>query len=223
MKPQFFIIAGPNGAGKSTYVHDFVPADTVIFNGDQVYADLLKQYPNYDPVALAGGVPFRLEKERDAAISAKRNFCFESNYSNDLATEIAETFKAADYEINLIYFGLNDIDVATSRVMTRVALGGHDIKDMDIRYNFEDGILRVKQDLALYDSIQFVDTNINQSATVIAHYVKDESAPLVIHQSVSWFENHFRLRMEALHIKTTKQTAAQKDKQSIKHRKGRRL
>jgi len=52
--------------------------------GDLVYAELLLKYPNYDPEKLKGGVPARLEKERDEAISHDKDFAFESNYSNDL-------------------------------------------------------------------------------------------------------------------------------------------
>jgi len=77
MKPQFFILAGPNGAGKSTYGDEHVPKGTHIFNGDQVYAELLQKYPDYDPEKLKGGVPARMEKERDGAIAQSRDFAFE--------------------------------------------------------------------------------------------------------------------------------------------------
>lgn len=95
MKPQFFILAGPNGAGKSTYGREHVPPGTHIFDGDLVYAELLQRYPNYDPEKLKGGVPARLEKERDEAIATSRDFAVESNYFNDLAIELTETFKNA--------------------------------------------------------------------------------------------------------------------------------
>lgn len=173
MKPQFFIIAGPNGAGKSTYVQDFVPEGTFIFNGDLVYADLLKRYPDYDPIKLSGGVPQQLEKDRDESIAKSQNFCFESNYSNDLATQITVLFKAAGYEINLLYFGLDNVEKATSRVISRVALGGHDVEDNDIKFNLEEGIRRVKADLSLYDRIQFVDTSMEPMAAIIAYSLEN--------------------------------------------------
>jgi len=117
VKPQFFIIAGPNGAGKSTYGHQHVPEGTHLFNGDEVYAELLRKYPDYDPVKLQGGVPYRLEKERGEAIALGRDFAFETNYSTDLATEIADTFRNAGYETNLVYFGLDNADAAGMRVL----------------------------------------------------------------------------------------------------------
>jgi predicted ABC-type ATPase len=80
MKPQFFIIAGPNGAGKSTYGHFHVAADTRIFNGDLVFAELTRQHPNIPPEELVGGVAVALERERDSAIAEKSNFAFESNF-----------------------------------------------------------------------------------------------------------------------------------------------
>ena len=73
-----------------------MPKGTHIFNGDLVYAELLQKYPDYYPEKLKGGVPSRLETERDEAIAQRRDFAFESNYSNDLAIEITERSKTPD-------------------------------------------------------------------------------------------------------------------------------
>lgn len=221
MKPQFFIIAGPNGAGKSTYVRDFVPGGTFIFNGDLVYADLLKRYPGYDPGLLGGGVAAQLDKDRDESIAAKKDFCFESNYSNDLATEITQTFKAAGYEVNLIYFGLNNLEAATSRVQTRVAMGGHNITDLDIKHNFEDGIIRLIGDLSLFDRIQFIDTSVKQSATIIAYSSKNDKSYHLIHEDVPWFKKNFKLKMSALQLDEPKQVTSKEIIKEFKKQKNR--
>ena len=191
MKPQFFILAGPNGAGKSTYGHEHVLEGTHIFNGDLVYAELLQRYPDYDPEKLKGGVPSRLEKERDEAIAQRRDFAFESNYSNDLAIEITETFKNAGYETNLIYFGLDDVETAAIRVDTRVALGGHYISTEEIIFNYEEGIKRVKENMSRYDRVQFVDTGIKGIAPVIAYYLKESGKHALLNPNVTWFNSQF--------------------------------
>ncbi|MDX3915620.1 MAG: zeta toxin family protein [Pseudosphingobacterium sp.] len=192
MKPQFFILAGPNGAGKSTYGHEHVPKNTHIFNGDLVYAELLQKYPDYDPEKLKGGVPARLEKERDEAISQRRDFAFESNYSNDLAIEISDTFKNAGYEINLIYFGLEDVETAAIRVDTRVNLGGHFIDTNEIIFNYEEGIKRVQENMYRYDRVKFVDTGIRGIAPVIAYYLNENGKHTVLNPNIGWFNSFFQ-------------------------------
>ena len=192
MKPQFFIFAGPNGAGKSTYGQEFVPKGTYIFNGDLIYAELLDQYPHYDPEKLKGGVPSRLEKERDNAISQNRNFAFESNYSNDLALEVTDTFINSGYETNLIYFGLADIDTAAIRVDTRVSLGGHDIDTHEIIFNYNEGIKRVNANMHRYNRIKFVDTSIRGIAPVIAYFLKKDNKHAILNTDIDWFNTSFR-------------------------------
>lgn len=191
MKPQFFILAGPNGAGKSTYGHEHVPKGTHIFNGDLVYAELLQKYPDYDPEKLKGGVPARLEKERDEAIEQRRDFAFESNYSNDLAIEINNTFKNAGYETNLIYFGLDDVETAAIRVDTRVALRGHFVDTDEIIFNYIEGIKRVQENMHRYDRVKFVDTSIKGIAPVIAYYLSENGKHAVLNPNIGWFNSHF--------------------------------
>lgn len=191
MKPQFFILAGPNGAGKSTYGREHVPSGTHIFDGDLVYAELLQRYPHYDPEKLKGGVPARLEMERDEAIATSRDFAFESNYSNDLAIELTETFKNAGYETNLIYFGLPNDEKAALRVDTRVRLGGHNITTEDIRFNYLEGIRRVKENLYRYDRVKFVDSDTEGFAQVIAFYLHETGKVAVLKSNIDWYSGQF--------------------------------
>lgn len=157
-QPDFYIIAGPNGAGKSTFGSEFLPPRTFYFNGDLVFADLCKRYPHMEPERLGGGVAVQLEKDRDATLVAREDFAFESNYSNQLATDISLLFKEAGYRIHLIYFGLADFGDSVDRVIRRKAIGGHDVLNDIIRFNREEGIKRVCANLAHYDTIKFVDT-----------------------------------------------------------------
>ena len=195
MKPQFFILAGPNGAGKSTYGHEHLPKGIHIFNGDLVYAELLQKYPDYDPEKLKGGVPARLEKERDEAIAQGKDFAFESNYSNDLAIEITQIFKNAGYETNLIYFGLDDVETVAIRVDTRVALGEHFIDTDEIIFNYEEGLKRVQENMHRYDRVEFVDTSTKGIAPVVAYYLNEHGKHVVLNPNIGWFNFQFNDRL----------------------------
>lgn len=191
MKPQFVIIAGPNGAGKSLYGHIYVPAGTEIFNGDLIFAGLVKKYPAYDPQKLAGGVPMQLEKDKDYAIKNRLNFGFETNYANDMASEISLEFKHAGYESTLLYFGLNDLENSRARVKTRFALGGHNVPIDTINFNMKEGIRRVRENLGLYDHILFADTSVMGTAPIIAYYHKVDNELKILDDKAKWFEKKF--------------------------------
>jgi predicted ABC-type ATPase len=191
MRPELFILAGPNGAGKSTYGHMHVPAGTFLFNGDLVYAELLKRYPNYDPIKLQGGVPAQLDKDKAEAIAQRTNFAVETNYSVNMSIEITRDFIKEGYHTTLIYFGLNNLYEATSRVETRIKFGGHDVPMSEIKRNYEFGQKQVRENLHLYDRVLFVDTSILGTAPTIAYYNSINGKHEVI-KDVKWFSENFK-------------------------------
>lgn len=196
MKPQFFILAGPNGAGKSTNGHFHIPSGLSIFNGDLVFAELQRQYPHIEPDRLGGGVAVALEKARDKALADRTDFAFETNFSNNMAVEITQIFKNEGYETSLIYFGLNDIYRSATRVDERVLLGGHQVPLEVIKYNFEEGIKRVTNQLADFDHIRFIDTSIPFSARVIALSNKLNGQHAVLDPNIAWFNKNFKTPLE---------------------------
>lgn len=188
--PEFFIIAGPNGAGKSTNGSEFVPDSLTIFNGDLIFADLKKRYPDIEPERLQGGVAHALEEARDKALATKLSFAFETNYSSTMASEILQRFRMAGYKTTLIYFGLDSMELAASRVQERVALGGHDVVAEVLRYNYEEGIKRINQDLSLFDRAIFVDT-LNQNVRIIAFLQKASKQQIKIREDINWYNKYF--------------------------------
>jgi predicted ABC-type ATPase len=187
---RFFIIAGPNGAGKTAFGSLFVPSNVSIFNGDLIFADLVRKYPHIDPEKLKGGVPSALEKARDQALSEQKDFAFETNFSANLTIQLAKQFQKEGYKIHLIYFGLKNIDFAKSRVRTRVGLGGHDVPTETIEFNYEEGIKLVKKNLRMFDTISFISNNLKPS--LVAYYEKSPLKYTQLDKRVTWFNRHFK-------------------------------
>lgn len=218
-EPRFFIIAGPNGAGKSTLCSALVPKDVQIFNGDLVFEQLCKQYPHIDPERLKGGVPMALEKARDIAISEESDFAFETNFSSDLTMDLAKQFKEKGYTINLIYVGLDNTIIAESRVKTRVKLGGHDIPSETINFNFDEGIKRVQNNLAFFDTSMFFNTV--PTLGMVASCDQRTQGFKLFDKSITWFNRHFKATLESLNpnkgIKQSQNPIVRQ--REIKHRK----
>jgi len=210
MKPKFFILAGPNGAGKSSYGRLRVPLSIPIFDGDLVFAELQQQYPHIEAERLSGGVAVALEKARDTALSEKAGFAFETNFSNDMAIDITRMFKEAGFETILLYFGLDDLETSASRVDTRVQLGGHEVPLDTIRFNMEEGIIRVTNNLADFDSVYFLDTGSGQS-NYIAFCTKEGANYALLDNNIKWFNKNFKEPLQNLHKANLQSLASGQD------------
>jgi predicted ABC-type ATPase len=135
-------------------------------------------------------VAFALKQITNKALASRSNFAFETNYSSDMASEISQHFREAGYKTTLVYFGLDNIEISTSRVQERYELGGHDVSAATIKFNFEEGIKRVNKDLHLFDEAFFVDTN-RQNVRIVAFVKKPGKQYHRIVEKVDWYKANF--------------------------------
>ncbi|WP_332913099.1 zeta toxin family protein [Algoriphagus boritolerans] len=105
---------------------------------------------NADEIAK-GLSPFRPEK---AGIEAGRlmlrriklllesgeNFAFETTLSTKSYVNFIEKAKAENYQVTCLFFWLNSVELAISRVETRVKEGGHNIPEDVIRRRYKHGL-----------------------------------------------------------------------------------
>ncbi len=151
-KPQIYVIAGPNGAGKTTFASKFLPQ----------YANC-KNFVNAD--LIAGGLsPFA---PRSAAIKAgkllldeihsfaekKLDFAFETTLSGRSYVSFLQKQKASGYSIHIFFLWIPDTELAVARIKDRVAGGGHDVAEVDVKRRFHRSI---RNFLNIYRS--FVDS-----------------------------------------------------------------
>ena len=187
-RPEFTVIAGPNGAGKSRLCPYYIHCKS--FDGDLLALNLRKEHPEWEERWIDGTVASTLQKQKDEAIASQKDFVFETNFSNDLILNMIDEFKNAGYKITLFYFGLPSLDDSTYRVMQRKLMGGHDVANKIIEYNFYEGIKRMQQNLHLFDNITFVDGNSN-FGKIIALYIKKSAKHEITNHSWSWFNEFF--------------------------------
>lgn len=131
-----YIIAGPNGSGKTTFAKKFLPQ----------YANC-KNFVNAD--LIAGGLsPFA---PRSAAIKAgklllgeirslaekKVDFAFETTLSGKMHASFLKKQKTRGYSIHLFFLWIPKVELAIERIKDRVASGGHDVEDVDVRRRFK--------------------------------------------------------------------------------------
>lgn len=196
-RPEFTVIAGPNGAGKSRLCPYYIHCKS--FDGDLLALNLRKEHPEWEERWIGGTVASSLQKQKEEAIALRKDFAFETNFSNDLILNMIQEFKDAGYKISLFYFGLPSLDDSTYRVMQRKLMGGHDVADEVIEYNFNEGIKRMKQNLHLFDNITFVDGNSN-FGEIVAIYIKKSAKHEVTNHTYGWFNEFFSDAFESLKV-----------------------
>ena len=132
-------MAGCNGAGKTTVSYTILP-------------DILncREYINADEIAR-GLSPFQPE---NVAIEAGRimlgrikhllhensNFAFETTLATKTYKDIILKAQTAGYNVTLLFFWLQTVELAKKRVQKRVSEGGHNIESEVIERRYISGI-----------------------------------------------------------------------------------
>lgn len=128
MEKRLYIIAGCNGAGKTTASFTILP-DILecreFVNADEIAKGLSPFQP--EKVAFEAG---RIMLHRiDELIAAGETFAFETTLATKSYRTTIREAKEKGFYVTLLFFWLNDVDLAVERVKTRVREGGHNIPE----------------------------------------------------------------------------------------------
>ena len=139
MNKNLYIIAGCNGAGKTTASFTILP-------------EILdcKEFVNADEIAK-GLSPFQPQKVSFEAgrimlhrvnelLSMKENFAFETTLATKSYKSKVINAQKNNYTVTLLFFWLQNVDLAIERVKSRVFEGGHNIETEVIRRRYKNGI-----------------------------------------------------------------------------------
>ena len=137
--PNLYVISGCNGAGKTTASYTVLPEILEckeFINADEIARGLSPFNP--DKAAIEAG-RIMLSKI-DEFIKKELDFAFETTLSPKSYLHTINEAKENGYEVTLLFFWLDSVELAIERVKTRVAEGGHDIPEKVIRRRYYAGI-----------------------------------------------------------------------------------
>lgn len=171
--PNLYIIAGCNGAGKTTASYTVLPEilDCKEFiNADEIAKGLSPFQP--EKVAIQSG---RIMLKRiDELLASKADFAFETTLSSKSYVNTVKEAQEKGYNVTLIYFWLNSVDLAKERVKVRVTEGGHNIPTEVIERRYKLGLENLfKRFISIVDSWMIFDNSSNDS-NLIAEGGRDE-------------------------------------------------
>jgi predicted ABC-type ATPase len=133
--PTIYLIAGCNGAGKTTFAKEFLPTELKclrFLNPDEIARGISPLDPQ---AGLFAAGRILLEQFRNY-IARGESFTFESTLSGRTYVALLKEAKAAGFQIEAHYLVVLSPEFAMRRVRARVAMGGHDVSEEDVRRRF---------------------------------------------------------------------------------------
>lgn len=93
------------------------------------------------------------------AISRLTDFAYEGHFSKDASWDVLYRFKEAGYMLHLIFFGLDDIEISSDRVLIRAKEGGHHVDPLTLRDNYFGNLRQVNNRYHLFNTLKVIDTS----------------------------------------------------------------
>ena len=181
--PKLYIIAGCNGAGKTTASYTVLPemlGCKEFVNADEIAKGLSPFNP--ESVAIEAG---RLMLQRmDDLLSEGSDFAFETTLTTLSYLNTIKAAKEKGYSINLLYFWLNDVNLAIERVKIRVSEGGHNIPEETIRRRYFRGIYNLSNRFIGLCDFWIVINNSSRPYTFVAE--GQGLKEIKVHDDIIW-------------------------------------
>jgi predicted ABC-type ATPase len=154
--PAFYLIAGPNGSGKSTLTSSmFLEGDANLIDPDAIAKSMDPRQPSKRAIASARQAIRRCR----VLLLERQTFTLESTLAGHGAIAITREAKSAGYKTLVVYVAMGDPELHIERVRLRVAQGGHDIPDADVRRRYIRSMSRAPEALRLADEALILDNS----------------------------------------------------------------
>ena len=136
---NLYIIAGCNGAGKTTASYTILPE--IIECKEFVNADeIAKGLSPFQPEAVAFEAGRIMINRIEGLLNDNITFAFETTLSTRSYKNKILLARNKGYQVILLFFWLNNVQLAKERVKTRVKEGGHNIPEEVIERRYFKGI-----------------------------------------------------------------------------------
>ncbi|MDP3392163.1 zeta toxin family protein [Sediminibacterium sp.] len=181
--PNLYIISGCNGAGKTTASFTILPEMLnckEFVNADEIAKGLSPFQP--ESVSFQAG---RIMLERIEELSNSGvDFAFETTLTTLSYLNTIKVAKERGYSVTLLFFWLNDVNLALERVKMRVSEGGHNIPEETIRRRYYRGIYNLNNRFIEFADYWLVINNSSRPYTFVAE--GQQLANIKIYDELIW-------------------------------------
>jgi predicted ABC-type ATPase len=194
--PCIYVLAGTNGAGKSSLIGAIIERHGVeFFNPDAAARRIREHTPAISQAEANSAAWHQGRRLLERAIAERATFAFETTLGGVTMTALLERALAEGLDVRVWYMGLGSPELHVARVRARVARGGHDIPEADIRRRFHDGRLNLVRllprltELRVYDNSEEADPRAGRapSPVLLLHMVRGKiAASCALAQTPQW-------------------------------------
>jgi predicted ABC-type ATPase len=158
--PCIYVLAGTNGAGKSSLGGAVLERHGIeFFNPDAAARLIRERNPGLSQADANSAAWHEGRRLLARAITERLTYAFETTLGGATITTLLEGALAAGREVRMWYVGLASPELHLARVRGRVARGGHDIPEADIRRRFHDGRLNLVRLLPRLTALRVYDNS----------------------------------------------------------------
>ena len=158
--PDLIVIAGCNGAGKSTFASSFIPEGLTSFDYDRIFQENYNSLRDseFREVFARNQTTKDFELSIEKALLNKTDYCYETNFDSH-PLHWVQIFKEKGFQINLIFFCLDNQEIARHRIQVRTEFKGHFVDNKTIDLKWKAGYKNANKYFQFFDNILFVDNS----------------------------------------------------------------
>ncbi|HEY5949985.1 MAG TPA: hypothetical protein VIV40_31035 [Kofleriaceae bacterium] len=135
---SIWVLAGTNGAGKSSIGGAMIRASGAdYYNPDEAAKRILDANPGCSPTEANGVAWIEGRRLLERAIAEHGNFAFETTLGGTTITKLLGNAIDAGIDVHIWYVALASPELHLARIRARVARGGHDIPETDVRRRYD--------------------------------------------------------------------------------------
>jgi predicted ABC-type ATPase len=136
--PCIWVVAGTNGAGKSSIGGAMIrQRGGISFDPDEAARRIRLANPGLSVVDANSAAWSQGKRLLERTIAERLDFVFETTLGGRTITGLLAEAAAEGFEVRIWYVGLQSPELHLARVRARVARGGHDIPEANIRQRFD--------------------------------------------------------------------------------------
>lgn len=166
---RLYVLAGPNGAGKSSIAGAmFRQRGADYFNPDEAARTIREAHPGWSQTQANSAAWQQGKRLLEEAIAKRLDFAMETTLGGRSIVALLQDAATLGFEVRIWFVALDSPQAHIDRVRSRVAHGGHDIPEADIRRRYDVSrlnLVKLMPDLAelrVYDNSAPADPKAGQ-------------------------------------------------------------